>query len=280
MAKAHSSQSSRQIRENIAVHDKIARKYEALHGEIFNPLEQERLHKALEAARDAIETGARRPKALDFGCGSGNLTRHLLNVGCEVIAADVSPGFLRLIEERFGGKPVSTLLMNGSDLREIPDESFDFIATYSVLHHIPDYLAAVAELGRVCKRGGVIMIDHEQNEAYWSAEPVYQEFQKAAFLADWGKYLRPSNYVHKLRRLLNPRHTNEGDIHVFADDHIEWPRIREVLEGQEFNAIIEEDYLLYRRLYRRKVYDRYVGRCTDTKMMVFRKGRGRQKLSS
>lgn len=271
MAKTQSSQALRQIRDNIAVHDRLARKYEALHGEIFNEIEQARLHQALVRARDSIRTESSPPEALDFGCGSGNLTRHLLEIGCAVTAADVSPGFLQLVEERFGRDRVRTVLMNGTDLREISDGSFDLIATYSVLHHIPDYLGAVAELGRVCKPGGVIMIDHEQNEEYWSGGPLLEAFRREALLPDWGKYLRPSNYVHKIRRLLNPRHTNEGDIHVFADDHIEWDRIRAVLEGIGFEVVAEEDYLLSRRLYRRDVYDRYSGRCTDTKMMAFRK---------
>ena len=42
-------------------------------------------------------------------------------------------------------------------------------------------------------------------------------------------------------------------------------------EGRGFEVAIEEDYRLYRKLYRREVYDRYAGRCTDTKLMVFRK---------
>lgn len=265
-------EAQRQIERNIAVHDQVAEKYEALHGEIFNEVEQARLAAALARARDSITSGSRPLRALDFGCGSGNLSRHLLALGLHVTAADVSPHFLRLVEGRFGSDRLSTLQMNGTDLREVADESFDLIAAYSVLHHIPDYLAAIGELARVCRRGGVIVLDHEQTEGYWQGDPVYRAFQKEALRFDWRKYLTPSNYVHKVRRLINPRHTNEGDIHVFPDDHIEWAKIKALLAGRGFEVAIEEDYLLYRALYRREVYDLYVGRCTDTKLMVFRKG--------
>jgi ubiquinone/menaquinone biosynthesis C-methylase UbiE len=271
MEKSESTRATQQIRENITVHDKIAKKYEKVHGEIFNAVEQARLRDILIRARDLVRTQSAPMRALDFGCGSGNLTSHLLEVGCDVTAADVSPGFLRLVEERFGKQRLNTLQMNGTDLRELADGSFDLIATYSVLHHVPDYLHAVAELGRVCKSGGVIVIDHEQNAAFWNDEPIYREFRKAALLPDWKKFLRPSNYVHRLRRFFNPRHTNEGDIHVFADDHIEWDRIRSVLEAMGFEVVVEEDYLLYRSLYRREVYDRYADRCSDTRVMAFRK---------
>lgn len=260
-----------QIALNIKVHDQVAAKYDSHHDEIFNDVEQARLADALRSALAAVRTGADPVVALDFGCGSGNLTKHLLALGADVVAADVSPRFLDLVAGRFPGAPLSTLLMNGSDLGNVSDASFDLIATYSVLHHVPDYLGAVREFARVCKPGGVIMIDHEATEEHWQPNPVYREFQASALRTDWRKFLVPSNYVHKVRRLFNPRHTNEGDIHVFPDDHIEWTRIKQLLAEAGFEIVIEEDYLLYRGLYRREVYDRYVGRCTDTKLMVFRK---------
>ena len=88
---------------------------------------------------------------------------------------------------------------------------------------------------------------------------------------DWRKYLTPMNYVHRLRRVFDPRHANEGDIHVWPDDHIEWHAIKAEMAQAGFEAIREKDYLLFNRLYRREVYDNYVGRVTDTKVMVFRK---------
>lgn len=261
----------RQIERNIAIHEKVARKYDALHGEIFNAVEQQRLAGALERASAAVRTGAEPLRALDYGCGSGNLTRHMLDLGLEVTAADVSASFLRLVQSRFGSDRLTTLLMNGSDLAEVPDASFDLIATYSVLHHIPDYLAAIGEFARVCRPGGAILLDHEPTEGYWREDPVYRRFRAAALRFDWRKYLRPSNYAHKVRRLFDPRWSNEGDIHVWPDDHVEWPLIKDLMARLGFEVAIEEDYLLYRKLYRREVYDRYAGRCTDTKLMVFRK---------
>jgi ubiquinone/menaquinone biosynthesis C-methylase UbiE len=261
-----------QIERNIAVHNQVAQTYEALHGEIFNEVEQSRLAASLARARDSIRTKSAPKRALDFGCGSGNLTRHMLHLGLHVTAADVSPDFLRLVEKRFPSERLALLEMNGRDLSNIPDASFDLAAAYSVLHHIPDYLGAIGELARILKPGGVMMLDHEQNETYWRGDPVYAEFQRAGLRFDWRKYLTPSNYVHKVRRLFNPRYTNEGDIHVFPDDHIEWGRIEALLVDEYgFETIVEEDYLLYRTLYRREVYERYRDRCTDTKLMIFRK---------
>lgn len=260
-----------QIERNVRIHDAIAQTYDAHHGEIFNDIEQRRLRGVLERARDAVHARATPLRALDFGCGSGNLTRHMLDLGLSVVAADVSKRFLEVVEHRFKGKSVSTLWLNGGGLAGIPDNSFEVVATYSVLHHVPDYMAAVSELGRVCRPGGVVLIDHEPTESYWSDADTFKAFQRAVRKPDWRKFLRPSNYIHKIWRLFDPRHTNEGDIHVWPDDHVEWPRIIELLEAHGFEVVLKEDYLLFRQGYRPEVYDRFVGRCADMHVMAFRK---------
>ena len=98
-------------------------------------------------------------KALDIGCGAGNVTQYLVHQGTKVTAADTSENFLKIIDKTFSG--VETILLNGNNLEEIPDSSFDIVTTYSVLHHVPDYLKLVEEMCRVLKKGGVLYIDHE-----------------------------------------------------------------------------------------------------------------------
>jgi len=77
--------------------------------------------------------------------------------------------------------------------------------------------------------------------------------------------------VHRVRRFFDSRYSNEGDIHVWPDDHIEWDAIRDVMQKNGCDPLFEEDYLLYRKLYRRDVYERFKGRCADTRAMAFRR---------
>ncbi len=145
------------VERNIRAHDRIARRYERIHGEIFNAVEQQRLRKHLEDAIASIETDSSPKLALDFGCGSGNLTAHLVDLNFRVTAADVSPRFLEMVRARYrdAALPVSLVQLNGHDLGSIEDRNFDLVATYSVLHHVPDYLAIVDEIARVIKPGGI-----------------------------------------------------------------------------------------------------------------------------
>jgi glycosyltransferase involved in cell wall biosynthesis/ubiquinone/menaquinone biosynthesis C-methylase UbiE len=260
-----------QINENIKVHNKTANDYATAHGEIFNAVEQERLLLALKKSLQAVNTGSEELTALDYGCGSGNLTRHLLNLNVAVVAADVSSHFLALVRQQFPSDRLSTLILNGKNLGSLETDSFDFITVYSVLHHIPNYLAALTELARVCKPGGVIYLDHEPTDQFWSDNPLYEEFQTKALRMDWGKYLVFSNYVGKVRRWFNPKYSNEGDIHVWPDDHVEWQRIEDTLMGLGFEVVLSEDYLLCKKLYHRDIYRKFEKLCSDTRLMAFRK---------
>jgi ubiquinone/menaquinone biosynthesis C-methylase UbiE len=159
------------ISMNARAHDNICAEYENLHGEIFNPVEQERLKRKLSEALAFLETPSGRKLALDYGCGTGNLTRHQIPAGVKVVSADVSKKFLDSVEKDHSGTGLSeTLMVNGRNLSGIQDGTFDIVATYSVLHHVPDYLSLVMELYRVTKRGGGIYIDHELNDAYWQPD--------------------------------------------------------------------------------------------------------------
>src|SRR5215203_2513824 len=116
------------IARNRDVHDRIVTRYERIHGEIFNDIEQARLCSALKKALDFVRTGSGTIRALDFGCGSGNLTRHLLEQNVHVVAADVSGKFLALVRRRFDTHRLTTMPLNGRNLADVPDAAFDFVA--------------------------------------------------------------------------------------------------------------------------------------------------------
>jgi len=262
---------------NEQAHDAVSGAYEARHSEIFNPIEQDRLHESLREAIQAVRTTSDPRMALDYGCGSGNVTAHLLDLGLHTTSADVSRAFLDLISDRFGRTGRSrTLKVNGTDLAGVPDGAFDFVATYSVLHHVPDYLAMVRELCRVTKPGGVLYIDHEVNESYWDRPAEYVEFLQAArprvgLRRCVRLALDVKGYKHIIRRLFNPRYKREGDIHVWPDDHIEWDKIERVLCDKGFEVVLRREYLLYKSTYDIRIYERYKEQCADERVIAARK---------
>lgn len=93
-----------------------------------------------------IEPGA---KVLDFGAGFGVATRVLRRAGFKVRPLDIS-------SDCYLGDPRDVTVYDGSVI-PFPDKSFDVGLACTVLHHIPDPIAALKELFRVCRR--VIVVE-------------------------------------------------------------------------------------------------------------------------
>lgn len=256
----------------------VCDRYEEEHGEIFNPIEQDRLHWQLKQAIARIETPSLNKVALDYGCGSGNLTRHLINMGLAVVAADVSNSCLAHVKRLYNSTGLLDELVktNGKNLFAFESNCFDLVAVYSVLHHIPDYLALVEEIARVTKPGGIIYIDHEASSFFWERHEEFLKLFKATIPPpppkNWTKYLKPFNYIKRINAFINPRYWPEGDIHVWPDDHIEWDKIEAALIARGCEVISSEDYLLYRRGYSEVLYDDYKRKgYRDMKVSIVRK---------
>lgn len=214
--------SSRRIAENRAAHDRLLGGYDDRHPEIFNVIEQDRLARSVTGAAAAIRTPTPPDSRLllDVGAGTGNLTAHLLGCRGRVVASDLSTGMLAALARRHAATDrFSIQPLNGTDLRPLADASVDLVAAYSVLHHVPDYLALVREMARVVRVGGVILIEHEKSPAYWVWGPELAQFFGEAVVRPpkrWTRFIHPATYWRRIRPLLNwqrwrdPRWMPEG----------------------------------------------------------------------
>ena len=256
------------------------RRYERRHPEIFNPVEQARLREALSEAIAAIETTHEPRRALDFGCGSGNLTAHLLGLGLRVTAADVSPEFLEVVKRRYD---VDALPLNGIDLDGVPDASFDLVAAYSVLHHVPDYLGVLDELVRVLRPGGVLHLDHEVNHEFWGPDGCGHRFRLALEEHERARRALWNPTRHRWQRFAQPMwwalrfrpawyFGREGDIHVWPEDHIEWQAVEERLVAAGCSVVRRDDYLHFQAGYPGEVWKRWRDAgCTDMRCLTVRR---------
>jgi SAM-dependent methyltransferase len=95
-------------------------------------------------------------RSLDVGAGTGRIIGELRAAGCAPVAVDAAPGMLAAL--RSLGVPAVQALV-GSPL-PFPDASFDVVTCFRVLKYVHDLDAAVAELGRVLRPGGLLVIEH------------------------------------------------------------------------------------------------------------------------
>lgn len=258
------------IEHNRKAHNKIVNKYRGRHKEIYNEIEQRRL---CENLGTIIENKSSDYLALDYGSGEGNLTKQLLQFGITVVAADVSDKSLEMINAVYG---VDTILLDGKSASNIEDNKYDFIGMYSVVHHIPDYLFIIGELLEKLKPNGILYIDHEAAPSYWEKDTQNKINQFKRDATGWKgkirKYLRPRNYINKLITMLVDSHySEEGDLHVFMDDHLEWTQIIDKVE-ENCEIMSFKEYLLYNGDYdKNKYFEAEAEGLSDTVCLVARK---------
>jgi SAM-dependent methyltransferase len=99
---------------------------------------------------------------LDFGAGTGWLTRILAQLHCEVVACDVSSSALDIGRQLFknhrpvGGETIPPTFMTFDGRRlALSDHSVDRIVCFDAFHHVPNPDEVIAEFGRVLKDGGI-----------------------------------------------------------------------------------------------------------------------------
>lgn len=97
-------------------------------------------------------------RVLDFGCGTGNLSRHLARSGYDVDACDVSAAMIAEARRLDGGSVRWSVL--GGETAALPyaDAAFDAVVASSVLEYVPDLERVLVELARVTRPGGVLLV--------------------------------------------------------------------------------------------------------------------------
>jgi 2-polyprenyl-6-hydroxyphenyl methylase/3-demethylubiquinone-9 3-methyltransferase len=110
----------------------------------------------LAAARGALVPAAPRPGAVlaDLGCGAGLLAPHIAGKGYRHVGVDVSASALRQASTH------GVIALRG-DVLALPlaSGSAEVVVAGEILEHVTDLAAAVRELVRVLRPGGLLLLD-------------------------------------------------------------------------------------------------------------------------
>jgi SAM-dependent methyltransferase len=99
--------------------------------------------------------GRRFATALDVGCGEGRFCRMLQAGGISTVGIDPTEELLRQARRR---DPKGDYRIGRAEALEFPDHSFDLVISYLTLIDIGDIDRAVAEMARVLKPRGTLLI--------------------------------------------------------------------------------------------------------------------------
>jgi len=117
------------------------------------------------------ETGGR--KFLEVGCGSGNVSRKLLEKGYTGTGIDFSPDAIELAKEnlsRYTEEGLYNLVQ--ADLSDDPEigTGYDFALSFFVIEHVSDDLGFLEKLKARVRPGGWIFIAAPSRMDKWSVE--------------------------------------------------------------------------------------------------------------
>ncbi len=97
---------------------------------------------------------------LDVGCGPGTITRELgelVGAPGSVVGVDTSADVLAAAAEECAAPNVRVVVGDALEL-PFPDGTFDVAHAHQVLQHLTDPVAALTEMGRVVRPGGLVAV--------------------------------------------------------------------------------------------------------------------------
>ncbi len=121
-------------------------------------------------------------RLLDVGCGPGTITADLAAVVAPggVVAIDAAIGILDEARAAAAARGVDNVVFEQADVFALPypDSSFDVVHAHQVLQHLPDPVAALREMRRVCRPGGIVAArDGDYGGFVWTPpDPVLDQW--------------------------------------------------------------------------------------------------------
>jgi ubiquinone/menaquinone biosynthesis C-methylase UbiE len=123
-------------------------------------------------------------RILDAGCGSGPLAAALHAKGAIVTGFDSSPAMVELARRRLGAN-AELLVADLSRPLPFADGGFDDVVVSLVLHYLRDWTAPLAELRRVLKPGGRLLLSVYHPTVYKLGYPDADYFAVTQFSEEY-----------------------------------------------------------------------------------------------
>ena len=172
---------------------------------------------------------------LEVGAGDGAFVEPLLATGANVTGTEMSRSSIEALQSRFGTNPSFEVLFDpDGSLAALGERRFAIVLYASVLHHIPDYLTAIAE---ACDRhllpGGTLLT--LQDPLWYPSLPRGVRGASEAMYLSWrltrGHFLRGlASRARRMRNDLRPEEPGDMVEYHVVRDGVDQDSIKRLLE--------------------------------------------------
>ena len=98
---------------------------------------------------------------LELGCGQGTGARIIYDLFSprRYVGVDLDPRMIRRAERKSGSLPNATFMEGDVTNLEFPNATFDLVVDFGIVHHVPNWRDALAEVRRNLKRNGEFLFE-------------------------------------------------------------------------------------------------------------------------
>jgi glycosyltransferase involved in cell wall biosynthesis/SAM-dependent methyltransferase len=128
---------------------------------LAHPLLYERLVSVVREQVASVAAAKLPLDVIEIGAGHGGFTEPMLAAGCRVTALEMSQASVSRLNTLFAENPSFECIYNPDGTLNCLTDDFSIAACVSVLHHIPDYMAALQDLTDRIRAGGSLVILQE-----------------------------------------------------------------------------------------------------------------------
>lgn len=143
---------------------------------------------------------------LDIGCGVGDFLHTAETHGWDCLGVEPSEDAKAIAQKRMKGKIISS-----EELETLSDGSFDLITMWHVLEHVDDLKWQIAQLQRLVKSSGRVVI----------ALPNYKSYDGQYYKELWAAYDVPRHLNHFNRNTLTKMFKTSG-LELIKMDKLKW----------------------------------------------------------
>ena len=224
--------------------------------EYYDQLSKNRYDEYLDIKKYAPFNDCKNKKVLEVGLGAGCDAAELIKGGAEYYGIDVTQNSVDFVKERLGYSfNLNTENISKNDATSIPfpDDYFDMIYSFGVIHHIEDTENVVSEFKRVLKPGGKIFVMvYNRSSVFYKIEVCI--FRRLLIILSNINLLKGLiflflgnnnknkilNYVNKVNKRFNNKiFLNNQQLLNISSDHAECP-LAKVYDQNEANYLFKD----------------------------------------